>query len=53
VLVPVFYVLVERMRGLTGRLVTLPEETAAAIRPNPLSVNGDGAMKPLPDTARL
>jgi hypothetical protein len=38
VLVPVFYVLVERMRRLAGRLVTVPEERAPAPPP---SVNGD------------
>jgi multidrug efflux pump subunit AcrB len=45
VLVPVFYVLVERMRGLAGRLVTVPDETEGTIPVVVPSANGDGAAK--------
>jgi hypothetical protein len=49
VAIPVFYVLVERLRGLAGRLVTVPEERAAPPT-SPPSVNGDGAVarSPIP-----
>jgi multidrug efflux pump subunit AcrB len=41
VLVPVFYVLVERLRQSSGRLIAAPAEDAAA---HPPSVDGDGAV---------
>jgi len=53
VLVPVFYVLVERMRGLAARLVTVPEEIAPLAASNLVSMNGDGAVKPLSDQVRI
>jgi multidrug efflux pump subunit AcrB len=50
VLVPVFYALVERMRGLAGRLVTVPEEAPGPPQAPqvPPSANGDTAAAPLP-----
>jgi AcrB/AcrD/AcrF family len=53
VLVPVFYVLVERMRGLTSRLLTVPEEEAGPTQTptGPPSANGDTAAAPVPGVA--